>query len=145
MLVKYGEKKYKEIGQGIKKLVKDGKGKELLPPELSIICPMSAITYSGYLLEDGAGTLHPYHNPSSKNWKAFENIRESTLVVFGEKDSFINHSCKSKSVDEIVSLLKSKKTGDLTVRVIKDANHSYMGTEDGLMKTILLWLKNIKR
>ncbi len=142
MLVKNREKKYKEIDQVIKKLINDGKGKDLLPPELCIICPMSAITYSGYLLEDGSGTLHPYHNPASKNWKAFENMKESTLVVFGEKDSFINHSCKSKSVDEIVDLLKSKKTKDLTVKVIKDANHSYMGTEDELMRVIISWLQN---
>ena len=142
MLVKYGEKKYKEIEQKIIKLIRDGKGQELLPPELSIICPMSATTYSGYLLEDGTGTLHPYHNSGSKNWKAFENIKEELLVVFGEKDSFINHSCKSKSVDEIVSILKSKKTKGLTVKTIKDANHSYMGSEEELMKVILSWLNN---
>lgn len=143
MLVKYGEKKYSEIDQIIKKLIKDGKGKDLLPPELSIICPMSATTYSEYLLEDGAGTLHPYHNPNSKNWSAFENIKEKLLVVFGENDTFINHSCKSKSVNAIVAMLKSKKTKGMTVKVIKEANHSYIGTENRLIKTISVWLKSM--
>ncbi|PIY69213.1 hypothetical protein COY90_01980 [Candidatus Roizmanbacteria bacterium CG_4_10_14_0_8_um_filter_39_9] len=143
MLIKYGDQKYGEIDQTIKKLIKDGKGRDLLPPELSIICPMSATTYSGYLVEDGAGTLHPYHNPHSKNWNAFEDIKEKSLVVFGENDTFINHSCKSKSVKAIVAVLKSKKIKDLTVKVIKEANHSYIGTEGRLIKAISDWLETM--
>ncbi|OGK62370.1 hypothetical protein A2334_02905 [Candidatus Roizmanbacteria bacterium RIFOXYB2_FULL_38_10] len=144
MLVKYGEKKYIQINETIKKLIREGKSRDLLPQKLSIICPMSAITYSGYLTENGAGTLHPYHNPHSKNWRIFEQIQEPLLVVFGEKDTFIKNSCKTKSIKEIVNILRSKKPKDVTIKVIKGANHSYIGSENHLVETIIQWLDKIR-
>lgn len=145
VLVKFGEKKYKEINDMITRLIKQNKSAELLPKELWEVCPMSAKTYAGYLIEEGKGTLHPFHNPHSKNWHALQNMKESLLVVLGENDTYINESCKSKSIDEIVQILKSKKLEDLTVKIIAQANHSYIGTEKQLVGVIVHWLqKNFK-
>lgn len=134
-----GEKKYREINAKIKRLVKQGKGCEILPKELS---PVSYITsvlmYSGYLTEAGAGTLTPYHSPNSPNWKILEGTTDPLLVVFGSEDVYMKPSV-AKAADLIKSKAKSAKS--LRVEVIKGASHSYIEYEDQLVNTIINWIK----
>ncbi|KKP59700.1 MAG: hypothetical protein UR54_C0025G0007 [Candidatus Roizmanbacteria bacterium GW2011_GWA2_34_18] len=143
-LMKHGKKKYLEINKKILKNIKSNRKNDLLPQDLAIVCPMSSVTYSGYLIEEGVGVLNPYHSPQSKKWQKFKNIKEPLLIVLGEKDIYINGSCQENDLDYVVSLLKEKtKKVPSTIKVVKDGNHSYIGTELELVKIIKNWLKQI--
>lgn len=133
-----GKKKYEEVNKKIQKMLKAGKGNETLAKELS---PVSYVTsaqmYYGYLTEDGTGTLTPYHNPDSPNWKTISQVKEPMLVVFGSEDVYMKPSV------EIAARLireKTKKTPDTTIRIVKGAQHSYIGYEKELVRTILDWI-----
>lgn len=140
-LMKHGKKKYLEINKKILKIIKGSQKNDLLPQDLAIVCPMSAVAYSGYLIEEGVGVLNPYHSPQSKKWKMFENIKKPLLIIIGEKDIYINGSCRENNLDYIILLLKEKTKKVLsTIKVVKNGNHSYVGTELALIKIIKNWL-----
>lgn len=136
-----GKIKYEETNARIEEMVKEGKGNELLEKELSPVSYLtSALMYNGYLTESGSGTLTPYHNPSSPNWKTISEVKEPMLVVFGTEDVYMK-----PSVEVAVQLLKEKtiQTPDTSVLLIKGATHSYLGYEKELSDVILNWI--IKR
>jgi len=138
MYYSLGPKKYKEINIKIRKMVKDGKGSNILPKEFS---PVSYVTsaqmYHGYLTDYGTGTLTPYHNPKSSNWKVIAQAAEPMLVVFGSNDVYMK-----PSVETAVQLIKEKTndTQNTQVTLIKGATHSYLGYEKQLVSTISKWL-----
>ncbi len=138
MYYSFGKVKYEETNRKIEIMVKEGRGNELLEKELSpVSCLTSAHMYYGYLTEKGKGTLTPYHNPSSPNWKAISQVKEPMLVVFGSEDVYMK-----PSVDVAVKLLKqkTKQTPDTSVILIKGATHSYLGYEKQLSRIILKWI-----
>jgi len=137
-----GEKRYKEINNLVKKLIKDGKGNELLPKECFVVCPMSALAYYGYLTEEGSGNLFPYHDPKSKKWKALESIKEPILAIFGEDDIYVNGSCRENNAKFVSKLFqsKAKSSKKVTVEIIPHTNHSYVGNENELCLRIAHWL-----
>lgn len=134
-----GKEKYNSTNQEIKKMVEQGKGNIVLPQELS---PVSYVTsaqmYHGYLTDYGVGTLTPYHNPNSPNWKVISDVRQPLLVVFGSKDAYMKPSPEiaAKIVRE-----KTKKNKKALVKTISGANHSYMDFENELVDLIFNWLK----
>ncbi len=136
-----GPKKYKETNARIKRMIQEGKGNEILPKEYS---PVSYVTsaqmYHGYLTDYGIGTLTPYHNPQSPNWKIISQVREPMLVIFGSKDIYMKPSVKVAS-----KLIKEKTANTLNtqVTVINGASHSYIGYEKQLVSVISNWLDKI--
>lgn len=140
MFYALGKGKYEKTNRKIVKIVRDGKGSTLLPKELSPVSyQTSALMYSGYLTEEGPGTLTPYHSPDSPQWQVLEETREPLLVVYGGADSYMK-----PSVNVAVDLIKryAKSTKKLTVKVIEGASHSYIGYENMLADTILDWIKS---
>lgn len=137
-----GEKKYEEINKKVEKMVKEGNVKELLPKELSVVCPMGALAYSGYLTEDGIGNLFPYHNPKSPKWKILNETKDPILAVFGGADGFIKPSIK-----EAVDLFKknAKSAESVTVKIIDGAPHSYIGYEGKLVEELSRWIVNYQK
>ena len=135
-----GEKKYLQVNIMVAKMVKQGKIREVLPKELSVVCPMGPLAYLGYLTEDGVGNLFPYHNEKSKKWDILASTREPLLAIYGAVDGFIKPSVK-----EAAELFKHKavSTKSVKVQVIKDASHSYIGYEDGLIDAIHKWIKDV--
>lgn len=135
MFYSLGEKKYKEINKKIEEMVKEGKGNEVLPKELS---PVSYVTsaqmYKGYLTETGAGTLTPYHNENSPKWKTIERIKIPMLVTFGSKDVYMKPSA-TEAAKIII-----KKNKNIDVQVIENASHSYIGYEKELTGIIYRWI-----
>lgn len=133
-----GEDKYKKTNLKIEKMVQEGKGNEKLPKELSPVSyETSALMYLGYLTELGSGTLTPYHSPNSPQWKVLEEIKEPLLIIYGGADAYMK-----PSVQEAVKLMKkhAKSSKSLTVQIIKNATHSYIGYEDILVKSIINWI-----
>lgn len=139
MYYQLGEKEYKKTNARIEKLVKSGKGNEILQKEFSPVSYVtSAMMYNGYLTENGKGTLTPYHNPSSPNWKVISRVKEPMLVVFGSTDIYMK-----PSVDAAAEIIrkKTKNTPNTTVKIIKGASHSYLTYEDTLTEIILNWIQ----
>jgi hypothetical protein len=142
--LRVGEKKYKQINSLVSRLIKKGKGDELLPKECFIVCPMSALAYYGYLTDEGPGNLFPYHDPTSKKWEALKSIKEPILATFGENDKYINGSCKENAAHFVSHLFEVKAESSEKARavIIPHANHSYIGTESLLIRIISDWLLN---
>ncbi len=133
-----GQEKYRETNRMIKEMVEQGRDKDMLPKELTAVCPMAAIAYYGYLTEDSVGNIFPYHNPKSPKWQALSSIREPLLVIFGEADNLIK-----PSIEETSKLLKEKASAskDLTVKIVKNANHSFIGHENEVAEIIDGWVE----
>lgn len=135
-----GSKKYESTNRKIGQLVKNGKGNTLLSKEFSPVSyQTSALMYSGYLTEYGAGTLTPYHSPKSKQWSILERTKEPTLVVFGGADVYMK-----PSVETAVEVTRNHMTKSIgsSVVVIPHATHSYIGYEEDLVRTIIVWIKS---
>lgn len=130
-----GDKKYLETNKMISGMVKFGKGNNKLSKQLSAVCPMNAIAYYGYLVEGGEGNLFPYHNPKSKKWTALEKTIEPLLAIFGGDDIYIKPSNK------IASDLFKQKNKNTETKIIKSADHSYIGYEKELITVIFDWIK----
>ena len=138
MKFKLGEKKYQEVNQMIENMLKNNREQEILIKELQELCPISALAYSGYFIENGVGSLFPYHNSNNPNWKVFSAIRERQLIIFGEKDPYIK-----SSVNEAIKVFLSKVHDkiNLKTKIIKGASHNYIGYEKELVKIIFNWIK----
>jgi alpha-beta hydrolase superfamily lysophospholipase len=133
-----GEEKYRKTNVTIREMVEQGREKEMLPKELAVVCPMAAIAYYGYLTEESTGNIFPYHNPKSQKWQALSSIREPLLVIFGEADNLIK-----PSVEKATRLFKEKAASsrDLDVRIVKNANHSFIGYEDEVAEIVTEWVE----
>lgn len=134
----FGEEKYKQIKYQIKKAIAEGRGEELIPSELALICPMSYQTFSEYFLDDGIGNLFSYEDPDNKNWWTLSSINLPQLLVFGENDGYIKPSVQTA---EKVFREKVANKSLLTSKIITNANHSFVGYEKKLTDEILNWLK----
>lgn len=140
MLSTLGEEKYQKTNTMIKKMIEEGKEKEMLPKELAFVCPMAAIAYHGYLTEESAGNIFPYHNPDSKKWEPLSKIEDPLLIIFGEADNLIK-----PSIEEAVRLFneKTKSSKKVDVEIIKQANHSFTVYENELSNIINSWIKQL--
>jgi len=138
MKSKLGDEKYRIINLMIEQMIKNKKGNEILEKELQELCPISALAYSGYFIENGVGSLFPYHNLQNKNWGVLNKIKEPQLLVFGEKDPYIK-----PSINTAIEVFQSKinKFGHLQSKIVNGASHSYVRYEKELIKIIFNWIK----
>lgn len=136
-----GKEQYEKTNATVKKMVKEGKGHEVLPKKLSPVSYVtSALMYAGYLTEEGAGTLSPYHNPNSPNWKILGATVDPLLVVFGSTDVYMK-----PSVAEAAKLWKEKATSakSIAVEVVEGAPHSYVGYEKRMVDVVQSWIRTL--
>ncbi len=140
MHVTLGKEKYAATNALIQKMITGGKGNEMLPKELAVVCPMAAVAYSGYLTEDSIGNIFPYHDAASTKWKMFAEIKEPLLAVFGGADGFIKPSPQEAS---LLFKVKAKAAKNVKVEVIENAPHSYVGYEEKLVQVIMQWIHKL--
>lgn len=133
-----GDKKYLETNKMILDMIKSGKGNTKLSEQLSAVCQMNALAYSGYLIEEGTGNLFPYHDPHSKKWSVLEKTREPILAVYGGDDIYIK---PSNVIASELFKQKAENAKSVTTKIIKGSSHSYLGFEKELIKTIFSWIK----
>ncbi|EKE15103.1 MAG: hypothetical protein ACD_12C00146G0003 [uncultured bacterium] len=138
MKSKLGDEKYTKVNLMIEEMIKNHRENEMLSKELQELCPISALSYSGYFIENGVGNLFPYHNPHNKNWSVLNKIKDPQLLIFGEKDPYIKPSV-SKAIEVFQS--KINESSQLESKVINDASHSYLGYEKELVEVIFSWIK----
>lgn len=138
MLHVLGEEKYKQVNMDIAQKMQEGKGKELLPAELAVVCPMGVQAYAGYLTEESTGNLFPYHVPGSNKWGMLESTTDPLLAIFGGSDGFIK-----PSIDTAAQLFRNKARSakNIQVEIVSKAPHSYVGFEDALVTHAVDWVK----
>lgn len=143
VLLKIGKKKYQQINKKVASMIKNGKGNELLPKELYVVCPMSAIAYYGYLTEEGPGNLFPYHDREAKKWETLGKTKDPLLVTYGGDDFFIKSSTQDKNIQSVAELFRKKATSakSVDVKIIPGSSHSYLGYEQKLTTIIYRWIK----
>lgn len=118
-----------------KRMIDDGKGRDLMPVRLWSNCPISAATFWNY--------THPYNNcfifngtHPEKEYKNFNKVTLPILIVNPEND--VATGIKQ---DQAIELLKKNSISkQLKTHIIRNAVHNFMSKEDELVETILEWL-----
>lgn len=119
-----------------KKLIAEGKGKQLMPVNLWSNCPVSAGTFYNWGNPESNFQLFNYSHPEN-GFKYFENLTLPILAIFPESDFSVG-----KSTSECLQLLKQHtKSIRFSGHIIAGANHSYMGFEEKLSNLVINWVK----
>lgn len=119
-----------------RRMMDEGKGRELMPVRLWSNCPVSAATFWNYTNPHNNCFIFNGTHPD-KEYKNFNKITLPILVVNPEND--VATGIKQ---EKAVQLLKERTVSkDFEGYVLKDAVHNFLGKEEALIETILQWLK----
>ncbi len=130
-----GKKKHKESMQIARKLVRSGRGKELMPPEAEQAY-FSAKRY--YDLYSGASVEAQLFNYESR-LKAVSGIKIPMLAVFGSKEEFA-----AMSPRKMLKILSQKfKHPYSKTALIPKADHCFCLHEEEVEKVVSKWLRNL--
>ncbi len=130
---------YKENLKLAEKMVKEGKGRELMPVNLWSNCPVSAMTFYNWGRLDSNIQIFNYFHPE-RGFKYFRKITLPIMATLGENDFAIGNPA-----EECIEMLKSAtKSSNFKGIVIARAAHSYLGYEDKLSKQILNWIDKLE-
>lgn len=128
--------KYSKLAE---KMIKKGKGKELMPITLWSNAPVSAETFWDYTNDNSDSWIFNFKE-SEREFKYFNQILKPILVVNPENDVAVG-----LRQDKVSKLLKENTVStDFTNVVIKNAIHSFASKENELVKEILSWLNKRK-
>ncbi len=119
-----------------KKLIQEGKGKELLPELLWDFYWLSADTYVN--LSERGTAVDVFNTYDREASSCIRDINIPVLAILGGIDD-----AAILPVEEALKIIKSKaeKTVRFDTLVIDKAPHSYFGHEQQLAKSITKWLK----
>ena len=137
-----GPEKFEKADAEVAKKIADGKGSEIVPDELAVICKMSYATYSDYLADGGEGDIFRYHDLDAKSWGALGAVKVPVLAVYGSKDKYMKPSAK-----DAAAAVKGKASNSKSVEtfVIEGAGHSFLGKEAELSGIVSEWASKIAR
>ncbi|OHB17374.1 MAG: hypothetical protein A2913_00960 [Parcubacteria group bacterium RIFCSPLOWO2_01_FULL_40_65] len=132
-------RKYSAALKTAEKMVKKGKGKELIPFSLVNGAFWSAERFWSIAREGSKEDTFPYYNQKRKFYWA-ERVRLPVFVVIGEKDQHAD-----RSVKEILETLKKQIPQKwFSGAIIKDADHGFSGKENILAVKLASWVKGEK-
>lgn len=127
--------KMKEGLELARKLVKEGKGKELLPPDM-VFYPMSAGVYLDYYTEGSPHDIFKYRKPDSE-FPGLKSLDMPVMAAYGERDDFMT-VCPEEAFRILREKLRSPE--DLTTAAFPGAGHNYRGSEAELAEAVSNWL-----
>ena len=132
-----GREKFNSVCIDVKKKISEGKGSELVPDELGVICKMSYATYSDYLADGGDGDILRYHDLSAKSWSLLGSIKVPILAIYGSKDKYMKPSAQ-----DAAGAIKTKATSakSVEIKVVDGAGHSFLGHEPELTDCVSGWV-----
>ncbi|MEK7579022.1 MAG: DUF1749 domain-containing protein [Patescibacteria group bacterium] len=120
------------------------KGDELMPELL----PNEIFSNTGFrdiANPDGDYNVFPFYEVLQKVklskkplFRHFKSIKKPSLVVYGGKDEYA-----WGDVSKVVEILKSKQP-NFEYKIIKGANHGFVGYEHSLATTIASWLSQLQ-
>lgn len=119
-----------------KRMIDEGKGKELMPIRLWSNCPVSAATFWNYTNPHTNCFVFNGTHPE-KEYKNFNKIVLPMVVINPEND--VATGIKQEKAVELIR--KNSVSKDFSAYIIKNAVHNFLGREDELVETAIQWLK----
>lgn len=123
-----------------KRMIDEGKGKDIMPIRLWSNCPISAATFWNYTNPDTNCFVFNGTHPEME-YKNFNKITLPMLVVNPEND--VATGIKQERALELIR--KNSVSKNLTTKIIPDAVHNFLGKERLLTETIIEWLRKQKK
>ena len=140
-----GDKKFKLALTLCEKKIKDGKGRDLVPPNLFYGEPISYQSLFDQINPDGDYNTFPFYWQlngikimKKAPWREIKKIIRPTLVIYGDNDEY----CYGK-VQDCVGLIKRAVVGkeNFCFEIIRDADHGYFGKRKELAEKVVKFLK----
>jgi len=130
-----GKRKYKETLEISRKLVRSGRGKELMPPEDEPSYFSAKRYYELYRPESLEGNIYNYSGPL----KTLSKIKIPVLSVFGSKEEYAVISAR-----RMLNILSRKFSHPYCKEVlIKNADHCFCHHEDEVEAAAAKWLQHL--
>lgn len=132
---KLGRRKFREQLEIARKLVRAGRGKELMPAEVEPTYFSAKRYYELYRPGSVEGNLFNYEGPM----KSISKIAIPVLSMFGAREEFA-----AMSVRKMLRILGHKFTHPYSKEVvIPKADHCFCGHEDKVEQAVTKWLKHL--
>jgi alpha-beta hydrolase superfamily lysophospholipase len=118
-----------------KRMLDEGKGKDLMPIKLWSNCSVSAATFWNYTKPDTNCFVFNGTHPEIE-YKNFNKITLPMLIINPENDN----ATGIKQEKAIELLRKNSLSIDLTTHIIREGVHNFLGKEEELIAVITNWL-----
>lgn len=131
---------YQEVVRVAKKMVGDGHGQDLIPSDLSKNI-YTAKRFLSLATQESVEQLFPnreFRGPL----KIFSRIKTSLLVLFGEKDDYLEKD-RVLAQDLIGAFRKYNRSKKLEAKTISGSDHGFSEHERELGKILIDWIRNL--
>ncbi len=118
-----------------KRMVDEGKGRELMPIKIWSNCPISAATFWNYTNPNTNSFVFNGTHPD-QDYKNFNKITLPILIINPGND----HATGINQEKAIELIKKNSASKKLETHIVKDAVHNFLGKEDELISLITPWL-----
>ncbi|KKR34020.1 MAG: hypothetical protein UT63_C0008G0019 [Candidatus Gottesmanbacteria bacterium GW2011_GWC2_39_8] len=127
---------WEEVSGLAKKMIYEGRGKEIMAIRLWSNCPVSAETFWNYTRPDSNTYCFNYTQPHIP-FRHFENISLPIFTVVAETDFAMGIP-----QEKAMKMLKERSSSeDIETYIVKGTSHNFAGKIDELTGTITDWLK----
>lgn len=133
--ITFNKKKIKKVEVMARKLMKAGKGHQLLPPDIWSQLH-DAQRFLSLFTPDSKEEIFCYATPSRRP-VALQKVAVPLLLIFGEKDEYLDRPL-SKIIEWFETRLSDQ---DIAIKVIKGANHGFAKREKLVINNIRSWLE----
>ena len=131
-------RRYKKTLEMAGKMVKHGKGSELLPLKMTGGLFYTAARFWSIAREGGNEDTFPYYNPR-RNFHWVKKARLPVLVLIGSKEQHAD-----RPVPEILEAFRRQIPAKyFTGVILKGANHSFKNREKELGKEMAKWISSV--
>lgn len=128
-------KNFEKYLEKAKKLIDEGKGKELLPDNWHFLVKCSAQTYWDWFRKDSPARIFEF-SKKDFNYSQIASLKIPVLAIAGDKDQYIKDT---KHTLDLICL----HTKDCTPVLIKGGDHWYNGVTSQLQRGVRSWLRLI--
>jgi len=138
-LARGNKQRFEEEIAEARKLVKEGRGSNLLSREVWDEYPISASTYLNFFDDYSETGVLNFHKPDDK-FKVFSSIPQPIFAVMGRKDDVL-----IVPIEKIMEMIKknARSSQKCEYEILGDSAHNYMGFEQQLADTVLRWTRNL--
>ncbi len=138
-LVRVNPERFKQDLEEATKMVNTGKGGELLSRQVWDEYPMSAATYINLFADDSKAGVFNFHNPTD-TLETLSKITQPLFATMGRKDDSLVVSIE-ETMERITKAASNSKK--VETKILGDANHGYIGSENQLAETINQWIQKL--
>lgn len=121
-----------------KKLVRQGKGKDLMPVPLWSNCPVSAATFVNWGDQQSNIQVFNFLHPK-RGFRYFPRVRLPMIAILAEND----FSVGNKAEQCLTMLERNTKSKKFKTAIIKNSEHSFLHHEKELTGVILAFIREL--